>query len=245
MKTLPANVAGTTVGARHEATDPSCSGPVRQTVWYRFSRSTPGTVLVSFQSAGQLDAVVSVYQLVNGAAPAASLRGVEHEGARALRVRDASGRKTAATFLFLVGQRVNSDAGKFKLAVSAPERPDNDELAGAVPIGQLPATVSGSTVGATRDIGDPSCAGGGGTRLVPLPPRRRRPPRRAPAGGRRPRGDRLRGREGALAAASRHQPPHRRQRNRGVRLRRARPARTTTSWSARDPRRSRARSSSR
>src|SRR5262249_35180812 len=54
LQTLPANVAGTTVGAKHEAGDPSCAGPVRQTVWYRFSRSTPGTVLVSFQSLGQL-----------------------------------------------------------------------------------------------------------------------------------------------------------------------------------------------
>ena len=65
VKTLPANVVGTTAGAKHEAADPGCAGPVRQTVWYRFTRSTPGTVLVSFQSLGQLDAVVSVYQVVD------------------------------------------------------------------------------------------------------------------------------------------------------------------------------------
>src|SRR4051812_39659925 len=66
LKTLPVNVVGSTAGAKHEATDPSCAGPVRQTVWYGFSRTTPGTVLVSFQSLGQLDAVVSVYQVVDG-----------------------------------------------------------------------------------------------------------------------------------------------------------------------------------
>src|SRR5262245_22595183 len=53
LRTLPATVVGTTAGAKHEATDPSCAGPVRETVWYRFSRTTPGTALVSFQSLGQ------------------------------------------------------------------------------------------------------------------------------------------------------------------------------------------------
>ena len=163
MKTLPANAAGTTVGARHEATDPSCSGPVRQTVWYRFSRSTPGTVLVSFRSAGQLDAVVSVYRLENGQLKLLRCEASNSKGHARFVFETHPEGKTPDTFLLLVGQRVNSDAGRFKLAVSAPERPDNDELAGATPIPLLPATVSGSTVGATRDIGDPSCAGGGGT----------------------------------------------------------------------------------
>jgi hypothetical protein len=65
--------------------------------------------------------------------------------------------------LLLVGQRVNSDPGTFRLSISAPERPGNDELAGAETIASLPATLKGSTVGATHDLGDPACASGGGS----------------------------------------------------------------------------------
>jgi hypothetical protein len=163
LKTLPANVVGTTAGAKHEATDPSCAGPVRQTVWYRFTRSTPGTALVSFQSLGQLDAVVSVYQLVGDQLKLLRCETSSSKGKARFVFETHPSQKEPATYLLLVGQRVNSDPGKFRLAVSAPERPDNDELAGALPLARLPAQVSGSTVGATRDIGDPSCAGGAGT----------------------------------------------------------------------------------
>jgi hypothetical protein len=163
LKSLPATLSGTTIGASHEATDPSCSGPVRQTVWYRFSRSRPGTILVAFQSFGQLDAVVSVYQVVDSQLKLLQCEASNAQGRARFVFETHPRNKKPASFLVLVGQRVNSDAGKFRLAISAPERPNNDELAGAVPLGLLPATVSGSTLGSTHDIGDPGCAGGGGT----------------------------------------------------------------------------------
>ena len=163
LKTLPANAVGSTTGAKHEATDPSCGGPVRATVWYRFSRTAPGTILVSFQSLGQLDAVVSVYEQVGEQLKLLQCETSNASGKARFVFETHSSQKEPATYLLLVGQRVNSDPGKFRLAVSAPERPDNDELAGAVPLAALPAQVSGSTVGATRDVGDPSCAGGGPT----------------------------------------------------------------------------------
>ena len=163
LKTLPANAVGSTAGAKHEATDPSCGGPVRETVWYRFSRTAPGTILVSFQSLGQLDAVVSVYEQVGEQLKLLQCETSNASGKARFVFETHSSQKEPATYLLLVGQRVNSDPGKFRLAVSAPERPDNDELAGAVPLASLPAQVSGSTVGATRDVGDPSCAGGGAT----------------------------------------------------------------------------------
>src|SRR5262245_9165493 len=160
---LPADVSGTTVGAGREATDPSCAGPVRETVWYRFSRSTPGTVLVSYRSLAQLDAVVSVYELVNDQLKLLRCEASNTKGSARFVFETHPRRRAPATFLLQIGQRVNSDAGKFRLSVSAPERPNNYELAGAIPVGQLPATVNGSTVGATHDIGDPGCAGSGGT----------------------------------------------------------------------------------
>ena len=65
LANLPSSLVGTTVGATREATDPRCGAAMVGTVWYSFSRSRPGTVAVSFQSAGQLDAVVAVYQSVS------------------------------------------------------------------------------------------------------------------------------------------------------------------------------------
>jgi hypothetical protein len=163
LKQLPATLRGTTIGSKREGTDPSCSGPVRGTVWYRFARTTPGTILVDFQSVGQLDAVVSVYQLDRGQLKLLRCE-LSNANGRARFVFETHPRKkTPAQFLVLVGQRVNSDPGKFKLSVTAPPRPNNDELAGALPFGVLPATVGGTTLGATRDVGDPSSAAGGGT----------------------------------------------------------------------------------
>src|SRR5262249_36511023 len=129
----------------------------------RFSRSTPGTVLVSFQSLGQLDAVVSVYQVVNDQLKLLQCETSDTNGRTRFVFETHPRHRTPATYLLLVGQRVNSDEGKFRLSVSAPERPNNDELAGAVPVGLLPFTLNGSTVGATRDVGDPGCTGGGGS----------------------------------------------------------------------------------
>ena len=63
--------------------------------------------------------------------------------------------KKPVVVLLEVGQVVNSDPGTFKLAVEAPPRPGNDELAGATVVAPAPAKAAGTTVGATSDEGDP------------------------------------------------------------------------------------------
>ena len=160
---LPATLVGTTVGATREATDPRCGAPMVGTVWYGFSRSRPGTVEVSLQSGGQLDAVVAVYQVVNEQLKLLRCQVTDSKARARFVFETHPRRKQTNEFLLLVGQRVNSDPGTFRFSVTAPERPGNDELAGATAIASLPATLKGSTVGATRDVGDPSCAYGGGT----------------------------------------------------------------------------------
>src|SRR5262245_16170814 len=170
LTSLPATPVGTTVGATREATDPRCGAPMVGTVWYGFSRSRPGTVSVSFRSAGQLDAVVAVYQVVNEQLKLLRCQVTDSKGRARFVFETHPRRKHTADFLLLVGQRVNSDPGKFRVSVAAPERPSNDELVGAAAITSLPATLRGSTVGATRDVGDPGCTNGGGTAWYRLQP---------------------------------------------------------------------------
>jgi hypothetical protein len=163
LRTLPAEVVGTTVGATAEAADPQCQTRVRETVWYRFSRATSGTILVSFQGSGQLDAVVSAFEVVGGQLKLLRCQATDAKGRARFVFETHPKPKTTSVYLLLVGQRLNSDPGSFKLSVGAPERPANDERAGAAPIGTLPATVEGTTLGATHDEGDPGCAADGGT----------------------------------------------------------------------------------
>src|SRR5262245_44060641 len=62
LDNLPVKVAGSTVDAKYDASDPQCGHAVHGTVWYGFSRARHGTVLVTLKAAGDLDAVVSVYR---------------------------------------------------------------------------------------------------------------------------------------------------------------------------------------
>jgi hypothetical protein len=140
------------------------------TVWYGFSRSRPGTVEVSFQSGGQLDAVVAVYQSVNDQLKLLRCQVTDAKGHARFVFETHPPRKHAAEFLLLVGQRVNSNPGTFRISINAPERPGNDELAGAETIASLATMLKGSTVGATHDVGDPGCAGGGGSVWYRLQP---------------------------------------------------------------------------
>jgi hypothetical protein len=55
-------VAGSTVDAPFNVSDPQCGPAVDGIVWYGFSRAQHGTVLVTLKAAGDLDTVVSVYR---------------------------------------------------------------------------------------------------------------------------------------------------------------------------------------
>ena len=169
LDTLPATVTGTTVGSTGEPTDPQCGPGVQETVWYRFSRDAAGTVMIELRAGGALDAVVSAHQVVGGELKLLACQPTDAKGrARiVLESKPASGK--AVDYLLSVGQRANSDPGSFTLKVSAPSRPGNDERAGAVALGTLPATVGGTTLGATSDPADP-CTEGAGTVWYRMPP---------------------------------------------------------------------------
>ncbi|HEY6961536.1 MAG TPA: hypothetical protein VI408_06560 [Gaiellaceae bacterium] len=149
---LPAAFDGTTVGATAERIDPQCEWPMSGTVWYSVSRSDDLTIVVGFQAHGELDAVVGAFQVVkNGlkslvcvASDAHGKAGFSFQGAK-------DGR-----YLILVGQRSNSVPGTFHLTIQAPPRPANDDRAGARVL-SLPASVNGTTLGASVDPATPQC----------------------------------------------------------------------------------------
>ena len=167
--TLPADVTGTTVEATAETTDPQCEPKVRETVWYQFTRTTVGTISVSFQGDGQLDAGVAVYAQEGSQLKLQRCVASDSKGHAALVFETHADPKAPVTYLLRVGQVLNSDPGTFKLSVLAPPRPGNDELVGATSIPKLPGAVTGTTVGATHDEGDPSCTGAGATVWYSLP----------------------------------------------------------------------------
>ena len=89
-ETCRSSLVGTTVGATREAHGPRCGADDGRHGLVQLLRgAAPGTVAVSFQSAGQLDAVVAVYQIRQRAAQALAMRGDGLEGPRAVRLRDA------------------------------------------------------------------------------------------------------------------------------------------------------------
>jgi hypothetical protein len=160
LDSLPLTVAGTTVDAPYNASDPQCGPAVHGTVWYGFSRAKHGTVLVTLKAAGDLDAVVSVYRKE----PAGELKlltcNPTNTNGKARFAFETSAMPGSPTdYLLGVGQRVGSTAGSYTLAVATPSRPNNDERPGAVSL-HLPAVLTGSTLGSTTDEADPPCVGG-------------------------------------------------------------------------------------
>lgn len=160
---IPSQVAGTTEGATAEPNDPECQPRVRETVWYRLSRTTPSPILVELQAAGQLDAVVGVFRQDKNQLKLLRCEPTDAKGRTLFSFEANPAPKTTETYFLLVGQRLNSDPGTFTLAVSSPARPPNDERPGATPFEKLPAATTGTTIGATADEGDPDCGAGGPT----------------------------------------------------------------------------------
>lgn len=156
---VPTQVTGTTVDATAEANDPQCQPKARETVWYRFTRTTPGPILVDFQAAGQLDAVVGVLRQEQSQLRLLRCEPTDARGRTLFTFEANPARNTTETYFLLVGQRLNSDPGGFALSISSPPRPPNDERPGATPLETLPAAATGTTIGATADEGDPGCAG--------------------------------------------------------------------------------------
>src|SRR5207302_101601 len=133
---------------------------------YRIDQAPDGTIVLGVQGAG-LAPVVRVYRLARNGISELDCASAK-SGARA-QVAFESVR--GATFLVVVGKRpATADAG-FTLDAQLFLPPANDARRGAQPLRKLPASVKGSTLGATTDASDPkSCGLAGGTVWYSLAP---------------------------------------------------------------------------
>ena len=158
---FPAALAGTTVEATLERLDPQVSqcGRVESSVWYSINPSPDGTIAASAQGAG-LAPVLRVYR-----ATGSGISEVDCASAavgQTAQVAFAGVR--GASFLVLVGKRPGTTDGAFTIDTQLFLPPANDAKKSAQALRSLPATVKGSTLGATSDATDPgSCSIDSGT----------------------------------------------------------------------------------
>ena len=158
---FPATIQGTTAEATVERLDPQVSqcGRVDSTVWYRIDQAPDGTVVLSVAGTG-FAPVIRVYSLaksgiderVCASAKAGATAQVGFETTR------------GASYLVLVGKKPGTADAAFALSARLFLPPSNDTRSQATRVATPPATIRGTTLGATWDENDPDACGlSGGT----------------------------------------------------------------------------------
>lgn len=149
LPSFPASTHGTTLDATVERLDPQVSkcGRIEATVWYRIEAAPDGTIVATVQAAGPLAPVVRIYRrnpsnITEMSCGTAAAGGKVVTSVAAVR---------GAGYLILVGHRPGAASGEFDLRADLVLPPDNDERGQAAPVGRLPATRRGTTLGATSD----------------------------------------------------------------------------------------------
>src|SRR5689334_11645346 len=149
LPTFPAVAHGTTVDATVERLDPQVSkcGRVEATVWYRIDSAPDGTIVTSVQASGPLAPVVHIYRrnpsnITEVACGTANAGGTAVAAVAAVR---------GASYLILVAHKPGAPNGDFDVRADLVLPPDNDDRSQASPVGRLPATKRGTTLGATSD----------------------------------------------------------------------------------------------
>jgi hypothetical protein len=144
---FPANVHGTTAEATVERLDPQVSrcGRIESTVWYRIESAPDGTIVSTIQAAAGFTPVVRIYRRGSSSIQELDCGTASAGGKVVVSVRAVRG----AGYLILVGRRPGTADGEFDLRADLHLPPDNDDRAGAVRLGRLPATVRSTTLGAT------------------------------------------------------------------------------------------------
>jgi hypothetical protein len=149
LPSFPASIHGTTVDATLERLDPQVSkcGRIDGTVWYRIDAAPDGTIVATVQASGSFAPVVRIYRR-NPSNIAEVSCGTAKAGGKAVASVAAV---RGAGYLILVGHRPGAPNGEFDLRADLVLPPDNDERGQAAPVGRLPATRRGTTLGATSD----------------------------------------------------------------------------------------------
>src|SRR5215207_1977737 len=110
---LPAAPGGTTAEATLEEDEPSSCAELRGSVWYAVQAPARRTIVVRLAAAGDLDAVVDVFQRTRSQLTPVSCDVGNARGQAETEFRSTRG----GSYLIRVGQRVNSVPGSFRLDV--------------------------------------------------------------------------------------------------------------------------------
>jgi hypothetical protein len=116
---LPAAPSATTAESTLEQDEPSSCAELRGSVWYAVQAPARRTIVVRLAAAGDLDAVVDVFQRTRSQLTPVSCDVGNSRGQAETEFRSTRG----GSYLIRVGQRVNSVPGRFRLDVFAPQPP--------------------------------------------------------------------------------------------------------------------------
>jgi hypothetical protein len=173
IPSFPFEVHGTLVEATVERLDPQVSecGSIASTVWYRIEVAPDGIVTANARAAAGVAPVLRLYRQGRSAISEVDCGVAPAGGTATASVETVRG----ANYFILVGRRPTSADGEFDLSVTLtlpPDPPANDRSAAATRVRGLPATVSGTTVGARSEESDPAqCGLSGGSVWYRLPGR--------------------------------------------------------------------------
>ena len=140
-------VSGTNFGATGEAEEPAPSGPDGASVWYEWTAPSSGTASLSMPTRDFVAGMV-VY---TGDAVGALTELAQGHNWETVNFRATAG----TTYRIAVHGGTGPAQGDFSLRLRLLEPPANDDLANAVELGGESGSQPGTTVGATKESGEP------------------------------------------------------------------------------------------
>jgi hypothetical protein len=153
---LPLRATGSTSGATHEAGEPFHLSRGSTAVWYRWTATTSGPVVIE-TCGSEIDTLMVVY---TGAA-IGTLTSVASSENRCGDQSSVTVDATAGTTYMIAIDSWGSEGG-FTVTIRRPNPPGNDDVTRARKLhGHLPVSVTGTNVDATREPGEPVHSGEG------------------------------------------------------------------------------------
>jgi len=144
VRSLPATVRGTTLGATTDEADPEDCSLVGGTVWYTVAPGKAGRLVFRLRADGDLDASIVVLEKVRSQIDEVDCARTDKKG----NAIAAASVEKGAQYLVVVGQRKGSSPGDFTLDVLASQAPEQ------APGRHLAAGGAGSTVNGLTDVND-------------------------------------------------------------------------------------------
>lgn len=116
----PQDITGTLVDATLEKADESYCGDTDGSVWYRFTASQRGAVIVELDAGGDMDATVDLYRQVRSKLDWVDCEGTDSKGIATI---DSDDLEPGGDYAIRVANQTGSTAASFQLRVLVPSPP--------------------------------------------------------------------------------------------------------------------------